>query len=305
MNDKLAIGLDLGGTNIKGVLIDDTGEILQKGSWKTRDQQQGLQDGANWKAAIAEGLASLKKSAGAAVRAIGLSAPGIANEEATAIAYMPGRLQGLENFHWGHFLKENRVVVMNDAQAALVAESRFGAGKDCQNLVLLTLGTGVGGGILINGKLYSGFIQRAGHLGHLSIHSHSLNPGITNIPGSLEDAVGDATLERRSFGRYKDTHALVDAYQAGDPFASWVWLNTVKDLSAGICSICNGISPEKIILGGGITKAGKSLFDPLHSFMDVFEWRAGGVKTPIVQAKFREFAGAIGAAAHALGMVDG
>ena len=300
METNYAIGIDLGGTNIKGVIIDSQGNILEKERMETADESAGSSSGENWKRTIAEMVAHLKSRLAISKLPIGLSAPGLTNKEHSAISFMPGRLQGLEGFHWGRFLKVEELPVLNDAHAALLAESRLGAGKDIQNLVLLTLGTGIGGGLLINGQLHQGFLQRAGHLGHISLHAHSTIPGITNIPGSLENAVGNATLKQRSFGRFETSKALVEAYEKGDHFAAFIWLQTVKDLAIGICSIGNAISPEAVILSGGITKAGKNLLRPLEAFMEVFEWRPGGECVPVKIARFGQFAGAIGAAIYAL-----
>jgi len=227
---------------------------------------------------------------------MGLSAPGLANESQDAIAFMPGRLEGLQDFKWADFLNVHSVMVLNDAHAALLAESTFGSGKGISNIVMLTLGTGVGGGVLIDGSIYKGFHGIAGHFGHTSLNAESRDLGITNMPGSLEDAFGEASVIRRSHGKFKSIKELVDAYYGGDHFATYLWLKSVRELAVGICSICNSFSPELVILGGGITKAEEALFSPLASFMDLYEWRPGGRTTNICRAQFDEYAGAIGAA---------
>jgi glucokinase len=91
---------------------------------------------------------------------IGISAPGLPNDNNRAIAFMPGRLQGLENFDWTDFLQQ-QTWVLNDAVAAIVAEAKFGAAKNKKNVVMLTLGTGVGGAILIDGRPYQGAFNKA------------------------------------------------------------------------------------------------------------------------------------------------
>jgi glucokinase len=207
-------------------------------------------------------------------------------------------LEGLEGFDWSKFLKQN-VHVLNDAQAALISESSWGVAKNEDNVVMLTLGTGVGGGLLIDGKLVRGFMQRAGHLGHIAIDSNSDQQDITGISGSLEDAVGEATLHKRSQGRFSNTEDLITAYQNGDTWATYVWLTTVRKLSLGIASICNAISPDLVVLAGGITGAGEHLTGPLATFLDLYEWRPTGEATPIKIANFKEFSGALGAALFA------
>jgi glucokinase len=123
---------------------------------------------------------------------------------------------------------------------------------------------------------------------------------VTGMPGSLEECIGNCTIEKRSKGKFQSTHALLEAYRKGDEFAKTVWLKSVKQLGIGIASITNILSPEMVVLGGGITEAGNDLFDPLSNFMDTYEWRAGGNKTTIVKAIHGDLAGAIGAACFAL-----
>jgi glucokinase len=188
---------------------------------------------------------------------------------------------------------------LNDAHAALIAESKFGVVKGYKNAVLLTLGTGVGGGILINGELYQGNKQRAGHFGHISINPHDDELSIIGMPGSLEYAVGNYSVNRRSLGRFKTTLELVKAYNEKDAFASWLWLDMVRKLALTIVSFTHSLSPEIIVLAGGITQAGDDLFKPLQQFVDLYEYSPNNKKTPIVTAKFKDMAGAIGAAAFA------
>lgn len=306
MSDKqFAIGIDLGATNIKGVLVDNDGNIMEKRERETNDQtDSGQESGEVWKEAIYEMVQKFMEEHQPQVKAIGLAAPGLPDSQNDSISYMPGRLQGLEQFNWSQFLSEHQlpVKVLNDAQAALMAEAQFGSAKSAENIVMLTLGTGVGGGVMINGELYQGSIQRAGHLGHITVHSDGA-PDITGVPGSLEDAIGDSTVEKRSHGRFQSTKQLVDAHKDGDYFASYVWLKSVRDLSVGISSLINAFSPDMVVLGGGITQADDHLFDPLKQFLDQYEWRPGGQKTPIKKATFGPVSGAIGAAAFSLSKI--
>lgn len=292
-----AIGIDLGGTWIKGVLMDiHTGEIVKQLYHPTNGEKD--RGDAHWKQAVAETVADLRDHAGDGIKAVGLSAPGLPNEGNQYIAFMPGRLDGLEGFHWGKFLND-RVHVVNDAHAALMAEARFGAAKGHKNVVMLTLGTGVGGGVLINGKLYQGNHQKAGHFGHITVNVES-DLSITGQPGSLENAIGNATIEKRSLGRFTSTYQLLEAYKRGDYFAQWVWLNSVRHLAIGICALTNAFSPDLVILGGGVTQAEDDLILPLTEFMNLHEWRPGGRTTPVKIAHFGDMAGAIGAASFAI-----
>lgn len=289
-----AIGIDLGGTHIKAVLLDGDGQVLHKLQHPTNDSNEE-----GWKKAIVTILHNMQRFANDDHLPVGLSAPGLANAANDRILFMPGRLQGIENFMWTEHL-QHKTWVLNDAHAALVAEAHHGAGKGCKDVLLLTLGTGVGGGVFLNGQLHQGLLCRAGHVGHMSVNADSDIQDITGMPGSLEDVIGNATLQQRSFGRYTTTHQLVKDYQNGDMLATYVWLHSVKKLAVALASFINILSPQVIILGGGIAEAGNALFEPLKEFMRLFEWPQSRPATPVVPALFDEYSGAVGAGLFAL-----
>jgi glucokinase len=291
---KTAIGIDLGGTNVKGVLLNEKGEILHKHYFPTLDDSEG-----KWKLNVLEMVNYLKKIHQKPIEIIGLSAPGLANETNSCIAHLPNRLHGLENFIWEQYF-ETKTFVINDAHAALMAEAKFGAIKGYKNAILITLGTGVGGGILINGELYQGLSQMAGHIGHISISHNDDERSILGIPGSLEYALGNYSIERRSAGRFKSTYELIKTFKENDPFAQWLWLDSVRKLGISLASFINVFSPEIIVLSGGITLAGDLLFEPLNVFIDMYEFRPKGKITKIEKAHFDDLSGAIGAAAFAM-----
>jgi glucokinase len=296
---KNIIGIDLGGTWIKAVLMNPSGEIIFQEYHPTHDDESVTN---NWKKAIFDTVQKLKeKSTDTPIASIGLSAPGLPNDKNSCIDFMPGRLQGLEFFDWSKYLGQT-THVLNDAHAATMAELQFGALKGIKSGILLTLGTGVGGGLVINGQIYQGLFQKAGHIGHITLDNQG-ERDIVNLPGSLEDAIGNSTIEKRSLGRYKTTYELIEAYHAHDPFASWLWLDSVRKLAIGIASLVNILSPEIVVLGGGIAQAEEGLYNALAAFMELYEWRPRGHTTPIVQAHFGDMAGAIGAASFALSRI--
>jgi glucokinase len=294
---KKAIGIDLGGTNVKGVLINEQGDILTQHHIPTHDDGDG-----KWRGNVLKMVEHLMAFGLYSVDVIGLSAPGLPNAENNCIAFMPDRLTGLENFVWADYF-DFPTYVINDAHAATMAEARFGAAKGFQNVILLTLGTGVGGGLLINGELHQGLSQMAGHLGHIAINVDDDEASILGIPGSLEYAMGNYSLKRRSKGRFNSTHDLLDAYQKGDVYATWLWLDAVRKLAVSISSMINVLSPQMVVIAGGIALAGENLFKPLGTFMDLYEFRPAGKKTLIRQAHFGDLAGAIGAAGFALSRI--
>lgn len=291
--DKIAIGIDLGGTRIKAVALNSSYQIIQQLYTPTNDG-----DELHWKNAVAHSVKQLENICAAHASSVGISAPGISNESNSAITCMPGRLQGLENFIWSDWLGK-KAWVLNDALSALLAEARMGNAKNKKHVALLTLGTGVGGALLIDGKPYQGAFHKAGHLGHMVI-DYSAAPDVTGMPGSLEDAIGNCTIEIRSEGKFKSTHELLDAFRNGDESAKQIWLLSVRKLAIGIASIANICSPETVILGGGITEAGQELFEPLEQYLQLYEWRPNGHRINIIKAALGDMAGAIGAACFAM-----
>lgn len=287
------IGIDLGGTRIKGIVLDENGTIHHQVYTPTRD---GDNDSL-WKTAIKKTVTELASLIGNESYAIGLSAPGLPDKDNTAIHYMPGRLQGLEKFVWSEYLG-SKAYVLNDAVSALMAESAYGAARGKQHVALITLGTGVGGALLLNGQPYQGDLCRAGHLGHIVI-DHTAEQDVTGMPGSLEDCIGNCTIVKRTNGKYTSTHEMINAFTQGDPLATKVWLTSLKQLAIGIASIINVISPEVIVIGGGIAEANDLLFVPLNEYLKEYEWRPGGHSVPIVKAQQGDLAGAVGAAVFA------
>ena len=287
MRQSYAIGIDLGATNIKLAAVTRAGEILD-------DQHHSSDD---WKRCIKNSIAKIEAARGVADH-IGVAAPGLASPDNRTITWMMGRLDNVMNFDWGDHL-DRRVAVINDAHAALLAERWLGAAQSSNNVVMLTLGTGVGGAILCDGRLLRGHIGRAGHFGHITVNA-SGEKDIVNTPGSLEDAIGECTLPRRSDGRFSTTKQLLDAIRAGDGDAGRIWLSSIHALAAGIASIVNAVDPELIILGGGIAQAGEQLFRPLEQALDQMEWRPNGHRVRIVPAALGDRAGALGAAWFAM-----
>lgn len=293
MNKKFSIGIDLGGTRIKAVVIDADGNIVSENYQPTNDGDDKV-----WKSAVARAVKELQTIVNTDRISIGLSAPGLPNDSNTCIACMPGRMQGLENFTWTDFLQQPTCVV-NDAVAAMMGEAKFGAARNKKNVVMLTLGTGVGGAILIDGKPYQGAMNKAGHIGHMVINDEG-DCDVTGMPGSLEECIGNCTIEKRSKGKFTSTREMLEAYKKGDEFAKEVWLKSVRQLGIGLASLANILSPEIIVVGGGIAQAGDDLFLPLNEFMKKFEWQPHGTTTSIVKAVFGDMAGAIGAASFAM-----
>jgi glucokinase len=292
-----AVGIDLGGTLLKAVAVSADGALLGRTTRPVKDGTDGI---AEWIARANDALVELVGSSTPASRAVGVCAPGLASRDGTSIAHLPGRLVGLEGVKWSDVLQGNpRVTVLNDAHAALVGESWIGAARGRRDVVLLTLGTGVGGAVMTDGRLLRGALGRAGHLGHMSLDAAGPR-SITGMPGAVEVLVGDCTIRERTEGRFASTADLIAAHLAGDVFATGVWTKSIRALGCAIASYINLFDPEIVVVGGGIAKAGDVLFMPLRAEVEKVEWRPGGHAVPIVPANLGEWAGAMGAAREAM-----
>ncbi|MEM1157978.1 MAG: ROK family protein [Verrucomicrobiota bacterium] len=299
---RYVIGIDLGGTNIKAIAVKESGELIREFSHPTRDGEfQG--EIPQFAIEIRELMGEIEAELGEAL-SVGISAPGLATKDARAIYFIPGKMQGLPNFDWVDFLgRATPVVVWNDAHAALQGEAWVGAAAGKSDVLMFTIGTGIGGAIMCDGKLLKGHIGRAGHMGHVCIDS--TRPGDDwNIPGSLEMSISEVFIKNLNHAKYQTTKALVDGYRTGAPEAVQLWTEAVRKFAVGVASMINTLDPELVIIGGGGAKAGDSLLQPFRQFMDEYEMRPDGHQVEIAVAQLDSNAGAFGVAKAALDALD-
>jgi len=296
--EGLGIGIDLGGTRIKGAAFElSNGDLIFEETAPTRDGE------------VVEGFPAFVEEIRGLVRGfeardsrrsavIGLSSPGLADATASRIVAMPGRLEGLEGLDWPETLGRP-VAVINDAHAALMGEIWQGAAAGVKDVILLTLGTGVGGAIVTGGRLLRGHFGKAGHLGHSSLDLEG-KPDICGMPGTLEDMIGNHNVSERTGGRYGSTAELVKAVRSGEEVAKEAWGRSLRALGVSVASLVNILDPELILIGGGISEAWGQIEVPLKDWMDEFEWRPGGGQVEIRRARLGPMAGAYGAAYFAM-----
>lgn len=292
---KYVLGMDIGGTNIKALAVTPSGRVLADITTAT-----GAIGKKNWIATVQSVKEQIQQTLKESPVGIGIAAPGLAARDQSSIHHMPGRLPGLEGLVWRKLFEVSHPVpVLNDGQAALLGEVWRGAARGARNAILLTLGTGVGGGALVDGRLLHGRLGRAGHFGHASLDPAGRRD-IVHTPGSLEEAIGECTVKRRTGGRFNSTRALIAACDRNHRKARSFWLKSVKALAAAIASFINVLDPEVVIIGGGVANAGPCLFRPLKQYLARFEWRPGGARARVVPATLGDRAGAFGAAWQAL-----
>jgi glucokinase len=287
------IGIDLGGTRIKSARFDlDTGKLL---ATRIVDTDDGKQIGGEpaFVVRIRELVIQHEAEMAAHAKVVGLSAPGLAAKDGSCIISMPEKLLGLENRIWSKELGRP-VKVTNDAHAALLGEIWQGAAKDMKNVVMLTLGTGVGGAVVCDGRLLKGHLGRAGHIGHTSVDLDGPKD-LAECPGSIEYFIGNGYLQRRTQGRFTMTRDLLSAVAAQDPFAIEIWQRSLKALAVTLASMINLFDPEVVLIGGGIANDWQALWPTLQKHLNDFEWRVNGQAVPVLHASLGEWAGCYGA----------
>jgi len=316
--DKLLVGIDLGGTNVKGAVVTQDGKILHRRRCETR-ADEGKEAVIGRIAGLAEELAGDAGLVTSDLLAVGVGAPGPLSTKTGTIIEAPN-LPGWVNVPLRKLLQERlgvRVFVENDANAAAWGEKWAGAGRAVDSLICLTLGTGIGGGIVIDGKLLHGIDDTAAEIGHMTIIPDGPRCGCGNY-GCLEalasatatarrareaiQAGGKSTLQEMCAGDLsKITAAMVDeAAAGGDKLASEVMRGTALYLGIAIASLTNVLNPEMAVLSGGMIAAGERLFGPIRETVKKRAFKTPARRIKIVPAERGDDAGVLGAAGIAL-----
>lgn len=295
MNRTVA-GVDIGGTKIAIALVDERGAILVRDQIPT-DEPRGPQ------AAVSNAIALLRdlmmRANVTRLYAIGIGAPGPLDARRGEIVFAPN----LRSF-WGYPLAQQfanafrvPVAMENDASAAAFAEYLFGAGRGVDNMVYLTLSTGVGAGAVLGGRLYTGETGNGVEIGHATIDRDGPLCGCGG-KGHLE-AYASGTAIAKAAGLPSSVE-VVDAVRRGDAAATRVWDAAMEALSVGLGNVINVFNPRRIILGGGLTAAGPLLFDRVRASTPKYALKPLADDVEIVEAALGADVGTLGAAAVAL-----
>ena len=312
------IGIDLGGTNIAVGIVNDKFEIVAQGSVPTKADRPGE--------AIVEDMAQLCKKliadmglTDADITSLGIASPGIVDDETGYVVYT-------NNLPFKHFpiiplLREHLAIeemhIENDANAAAWGEAIAGAAKGSRSSVMITLGTGVGGGIVDNGKISKGFNNAGGELGHIvvSVDGRPCSCGRRGCWETYSSATGliKTTMEKIAECEAQNRPTLMteiaaqrgkvngrtafDAMRAGDEAATEVVNEYAKYLASGLASMVNIFQPEVLSIGGGISNEGQFLLDLVTPLVREQQYGTGLVpNTDLRIAELRNDAGIIGAA---------
>jgi glucokinase len=308
---RTAVGVDLGGSHATATIVDEAGTIQFRHEQDIIDRSPNAVFAA-LDTVISAALADAKEK----VSGIGIGSPGNIDPKTGTIRWSP-------NFNWtnvplGDAMRTKfsmPVFIANDARCATLGEYVFGAGRGTKNFVLLTLGTGIGGGIVAEGELLLGNQMGAGEVGHHTIRPESgficgcgrrgcfeaqcsgtglIRHALALAPSFPRSALLDVPREKLG------SKAIRKAAQAGDGHALAAWKNWVDDMALGLTNIVAFVNPELIAMGGGVSSAGDFLLDPVRTLVDERTTTVPKGTTKLVRAILGNDAGAVGAATMAM-----
>lgn len=304
---EYAIGIDLGGTSIKYALVDEAGNSFFEGKLPSFASVSATEVIAR----LVEAASIVKHEAGRRdrnIRGIGLGTPGIVDETNRIVLGGAENIVGWENIDVASVLEEALklpVVVGNDANLMGLGETKFGAGRGCSHVVFLTVGTGIGGAVIIDGKLFGGYANRGTELGHVPLIATGERCACGAV-GCLEHYASTAALVRRfstlaeerglKFDAEIDGELIVRLYHEAFPLAVDCMDEHFYYLGRGVAGFINIFSPQRVVIGGGVVDAGSFYLEKIkevaggHVIMDC------ALNTQIVAAELGNRAGLIGAA---------
>jgi len=315
---KFAIGIDLGGTNTKIGLVNDKGKIVRKEHFSTKGFK-GPDPLIEKMVIVCLKLLHDEEVRSADFCGIGIGVPGIV-DSAHGIIYNLTNIFGWKNVHLKAKLQRlipTKVYVDNDVNLMALGELHYGAAQGAKNIVCVTLGTGVGGGVIVDGKLYRGSTLSAGEIGHMTVDQNGPACNCGNR-GCLEAYVGNQRIVESAVkgirsGQKSLIAKLVDndlskvtpeiiskAADRGDKFAKEIWRQVGECLGVVFAGLVNFFNPDMFVVGGGVAAAGPVMFDALKKTVRERSFKIASDKAKIVLAKLGNDAGIIGAATIAM-----
>lgn len=300
MKSKYIIGIDLGATNIKIGLVDSKGRITIRRILST-NSFAGREKILNALIKNIYNILQIKKLKPKDILGIGIGLPGPIDFKKGRVHYLPN-ISGWKDFpikKWIAAKTRMPVFVDNDVNLVTLAEHRKGAGVGSDNMICITLGTGVGGGIIIDGHLYRGSSFAAGEVGHMPIVKDG---PVCNCGGRgcLERFVGNRYILKMAKSRFKNNkitlEKLAELARKGNSKAIKIWQDVGEFIGVGLTGVVNLLNPKKIVVGGGVSGAGKVLFDAIRKTISSRAMPTQAKTVKVVKAKFAAEAGIIGAA---------
>ena len=305
------IGIDVGGTNVKIALVNEKGGIVYSNSIPTRAEMGYEYTVNSMKEAIKELLKETNTSA-KDVEGMGFGFPGQIDCQKGIVRLAPN-IPGWVDVPIAEIMEKEFGIptrVDNDVRCAALGELNFGAGKGCENLVCITVCTGIGSGLIINGKLVRGASNAAGEIGHIKLDMtggplcgcgdrgclEAFASGPSIVAMAEEYIKGGKSTKYRELANPDITPYVVSvAAQQGDPVAKRIFTIIGEYIGVGLASVVNLLNPEKIIIGGGVAAAGDILMTPIKETLVKRAMPISGGAVEVVPAQLGNTAGVIGA----------
>jgi glucokinase len=308
------LGIDIGGTKLAVGVVDTDGRILARGETPTL-ATEGPSRVLDRTVQLAKDTLGRAGIAMGAISRVGLACAGPVDRE-KGLVLNPPNLPGWTRVKLvEHFERELGcpAILENDANAAALGEFRFGAGRGAQSLVYLTVSTGIGGGIILGGRLWHGLKDGAGEVGHMTLAPEGPLCGCGNR-GCLEALASGPAIARQARkalgserpSRLREIQDITAAdvsrlAQEGDAVASEVWEHALAYLGLGVAALITILAPERIVIGGGVAEAGDHFFEPLRLHVRRRVRLVAVESVPILPAALGRDVGILGAAAVAFG----
>ena len=309
---KNRIGIDVGGTNVKIALVDSDGKIGYSNTIPTRAEMGYEYTINNMKQAIRDLMTETKLSA-KDIEGIGFGLPGQVDFK-SGIVRLITNIPGWVEIPLAKMIEDEFHIptrIDNDVRCAALGELNFGAGKGCENLICITVGTGIGSGLIINGKLVRGASNAAGEIGHIKLQMHdgpicgcgdtgcleAFASGPSIVAMAEEYIMGGKSTKYREMANGNDITPFIvaEAAKAGDAVAKRIFTRMGEYIGIGMASVVNLLNPEKIIIGGGVADAGDILLNPLKETIKKRAMKIAGETVQVVPAQLGNTAGVIGA----------
>jgi glucokinase len=295
------LGIDIGGTQIKAGLVSDEGTVLRAEKVATPGTL------ADFDLAL-RGVAGRLLDGVASIAGVGIGCKGVIHPSDTTVITSPGPIRYLDGHKLSSFFPEGtRVVADNDARVALAGEIVWGAAKGCTNALMLTLGTGVGGGILADGRILRGAAGIAGHLGHYTVERDGQlcicgNRGCVETIFSARSIESEAAAvlhraAKTSMPQGATCQQVFEHAKAGDPAASMIIDGGISKLAGAVAGMFLMFDPQVMIIGGQIAQAGDQIFVPLREQVYARTRDFLMREIPIVGSQVADSTGVLGAAA--------
>jgi len=298
MSKRLKIGIDLGATRVKIGLVSQRGKVLARRELGTPFNAKRIElinilvGNIDY---IVKGFRFNRRD----IAGIGIGVPGPVDSKRGIVRYFPN-IKGWENVPLKSILQRRlglKVNLDNDVNAMTLAEHKFGAGKGATNLVCLTLGTGVGGGIILNGELYRGSTMVAGEIGHIPINEKGPRCNCRGY-ACIERYVGNRYIlnrARKIFGKGITLRRIDNLAKSGNKKAIGIWADVGRKLGVMLTGVVNLLNPDRVVIGGGVSKAGELIMRPLRMEIKSRAMKDPAAHVKIVRAKLGTDAGIIGA----------